>query len=526
MNCSGKHASRVLPRFISSNVNLSGMDVSSISLRETLGRVSFVGAGDVTASRFCCDSRKVFPGDVFVAVSGPNLDGHRFVDTAVAAGAAAVIVERPNPRINVPQCVVADSRAAFAHVCMAQYGQPEKSLTVAGITGTNGKTTSTWLLRSILETASKQTGLLGTIEYSNGRVKSDATLTTPEPTQVAMYFSQMVAEQTSHCVMEISSHALDQRRCAAVPLSVAAITNITQDHFDYHGDSQRYRTAKSLIANLLLPGAPLLVGIDDLGCRIVLDQLPSATRTLTFGFDSTAQVRAEVIARSAHHQVIRLALLTGTVELQTDLVGNHNVLNLLTAAAMAEQMGVDGDVIRSGLERVSHVPGRMERINIGQPFCVLVDYAHTPDGIAHCLATAKSLTQGRVVLVFGAGGNRDAEKRPLMARAAEGANVVIVTSDNPRAEVPQRIIDEICTGFTSMDHVRTCVDRQQAIRMAFESAVAGDVVVIAGRGHESIQQIGDRRISFDDRKVAQRILREMALSGPFSSPQIPTAIPA
>jgi UDP-N-acetylmuramoyl-L-alanyl-D-glutamate--2,6-diaminopimelate ligase len=507
-------------------MNLSGMEVSSLSLRETLGPVSFVSAGDVVASSFCCDSRNLRPGEVFVAVPGKSHDGHGFIEAAVSAGASAVMVERPHARINIPQCVVPDVRAAFAKICLAQHGNPQRNVTVAGVTGTNGKTTSTWLLRAILESAGRTTGLLGTIEYSNGRARSAAALTTPDPPQIAHLFADMAKQRASHCVMEISSHALDQRRCAALPLAVAAITNITRDHFDYHGDVRNYRTAKSRIADLLQPGAPLLIGVDDPGCRAVLDLLPSSTNVTTFGFTETAQTRVELTSATPRSQTLRMHLKSGTVEFISSLVGRHNALNLLTAAAMAEQLGMDLPIIADSLSAVTEIPGRMERIDLGQPFTILVDYAHTPDGITHCLATARALTPGRVILVFGAGGDRDREKRPLMAQAASPADSIIVTSDNPRSESPTKIIDEICQGFASLDHVQTCVDRNLAIQMAAKMAQPGDVVIIAGRGHESIQQIGTRSISFDDRKVTRRILRELQASRSDSEHRVPNAVPA
>ena len=502
------------------------MEVSSLSLRETLGPVSFVSAGDVVASSFCCDSRNLRPGEVFVAVPGKSHDGHGFIEAAVSAGASAVMVERPHARINIPQCVVPDVRAAFAKICLAQHGNPQRNVTVAGVTGTNGKTTSTWLLRAILESAGRTTGLLGTIEYSNGHTRSAAALTTPAPPQIAHLFADMAKQRASHCVMEMSSHALDQRRCAALPLAVAAITNITRDHFDYHGDAGHYRTAKSRIADLLQPGAPLLIGIDDPGCRAVLDLLPSSANVTSFGFTEIAQTRVELVSATPRSQTLRIHLKSGTIEFVSSLVGRHNALNLLTAAAMAEQLGVDLPIIADSLSTVTEIPGRMERIDLGQPFTVLVDYAHTPDGITHCLATARALTRGRVTLVFGAGGDRDRDKRPLMAQAASPADSIIVTSDNPRSESPSKIIDEICQGFSSLEHVQTCIDRNMAIQKAVSMAQPGDVVIIAGRGHESIQQIGSRSISFDDRKVARRILRELQTLRSDSDHRVPSAVPA
>lgn len=487
------------------------MEANSISLRETLGPVSFVSSGDVTAADFCCDSRNLRPGDVFVAIPGASVDGHRFVESAAAAGAAAVIVERPNPRISIPQCVVPDVRAAYSRICMAQLGHPEKYLTIAGVTGTNGKTTTSWLLRGILEAANRITGLLGTIEYSDGVHRSEAHLTTPPPQHLAQMLARMARQNASHCVMELSSHALDQRRAAGLSLSAAAITNVTRDHFDYHGTEYNYHLAKSRIAQLLKPDVPLLLGIDSPGCRHIRSHLPNSVPIRTFGFDGDADLRVETLSSSARSQQLRLNLATGTVDIETSLVGCHNALNVLTAASMAEQLGVSLSVISDAIEQVSSVPGRMERIDAGQPFTVLVDYAHTPDGIVHCIATARALTAGRVILVFGAGGNRDREKRPLMAQAAMAADAVYVTSDNPRGESPLAIIDEICAGFAASQPYQTIPDRNTAIMAAIQSANAGDVVLIAGRGHERVQMIGDRSICFDDRKVAMRHLRELLL---------------
>ena len=485
------------------------MDVRAISLRASLGAVSFVGTGDIIASQFCCDSRRVQPGDVFVAMRGSRIDGHRHLEAAIAAGAVSVIVERPSSHINVPQCVVADTRAAFARICLARLGSPQRSINITGVTGTNGKTTTTWLLRSILETAGRTTGLLGTLEYFDGRTAEQASLTTPDPEQLAQYMAQMAQNQVTDCVMEISSHALDQQRCAGIRLTAAAITNITQDHFDYHGDAEKYRAAKLQIVSLLAGEKPILLGIDDAGCQAIRKQLTPDRNVITFGFTSDAKMRVETLSYSQTGQSLRLFLDSGTVEVYTALVGRHNALNLLAAAALAEQSGVATRDIRDGLERVLHVPGRMELINAGQPFAVFVDYAHTPDGIAQCVATSRLLTSGRVILAFGAGGDRDRHKRPLMAQAAQGADQIVVTSDNPRSESPARIIADILDGFDSNHRVLSFVDRQQGIREALRLAQPGDVVIIAGRGHEKTQHIRDRRISFDDRRVTRRLLVEL-----------------
>ena len=485
------------------------MEVRSISLRASLGAVSFVGTGDIVASRFCSDSRQVQPGDIFVALRGSKIDGHQHIESAIAHGAAGVIVERPCSRIGVPQCIVADTRTAYARICMECFGSPQQALNIIGVTGTNGKTTTTWLLRSILETAGRSTGMLGTLEHFDGRTSEAATLTTPNCEQLARYMARMHRNQVTDCVMEISSHALHQHRCAGIRLNAAAITNISQDHFDYHGNAENYRAAKLRIASLIEDGKPVLLGIDDAGCQAILKQLPDSRKTLTFGVDPSADLRMESLHISNSGQMLRLQLQHASIEIETTLHGQHNALNLLTAAALAEQLGVAPNHICEGLERVTHVPGRMERIDAGQAFSVFIDYAHTPDGIGKCVATARSLTAGRVILAFGAGGDRDRSKRPLMAVAARHADFVVVTSDNPRSESPKQIIDDIVIGFDGPHQFVTCIDRQQGIREAIKMAQPGDVVVIAGRGHEKDQQIGNRSISFDDRRVTRRLLIEL-----------------
>lgn len=479
-----------------------------ISLRQALGAVSFVDCGDIEVRGLSCDSRTIRRGDLFVALPGVRTDGRDCAADAVRQGASAVLTQLPLSGIGVPQCVVRDVRAAWARLCMVWHQVPIDTLCVTGITGTNGKTTCTWLLRSILQAAGHATGLLGTIEYNDGRASQPAALTTPDAAELARLFSRMTQHRTRHCVMEISSHAIDQRRCHAVPLSAAAITNITQDHFDYHGTAEHYRRTKARIANLLKSGAPLLVGVDDPGCRRVLDELPSETTVITFGLQSGAVLQGSVLARQGDITRLQLQLQGARLEVCTPLAGRHNLQNCLAAAGLAEQLGVHPDQIVAGLEQVRSVPGRMERISAGQDFEVYVDYAHTPDGLRHCLQTVREQTPGRVICVFGAGGDRDRQKRPLMAQATESADIVIVTSDNPRSEHPALIISEIMAGFRSLDHVQQDPDRAAAIRRALQLARSGDSVVIAGRGHESMQQIGARQICFDDRRVARRLLQE------------------
>ena len=485
------------------------MECYRIALSRTLGAVSFVGCGDLRISRATCDSRVVRPGDLFVAISGSTNDGRAFISDAIRRGAAAILSEQPVPGLSIPQCVVPNSRAAYARLSMALRSNPASDLKIAGVTGTNGKTTVTWLLRAIIEASGAPAGLLGTIEYSDGVHSEPASLTTPDSDLLGHWFSRMRQNSVRYCATEISSHALDQRRCAALELSAAAITNVTRDHLDYHTDAASYRRAKSLIGELLHEDAPLFLCIDDPGCRLLQPELLRPQNVIWYGTQNDAHLKATLLQSDPYGMQLSLGLRTGSVAVRTALTGKHNIQNLLAAAALAEQLEIPHEAIVAGLEGITAIPGRLERIDAGQPFHAFVDYAHTPDGLAECLRTVRSTTEGRVICVFGAGGNRDRDKRPLMAQAAEAADVVVVTSDNPRNERPGQIIEDICGGFSQLDKVIVCPDRAMAITRAVGQATAGDSVVIAGRGHERTQQIANRSICFDDRKVLRGALLRM-----------------
>lgn len=489
------------------------MDDRKISLRRTLGAVSFVDCGDLHVGEISCDSRSIRRGQLFVAIPGTTADGRYYVQQAVAAGAAAVLLEKPVSGLPVPQCIVPDVRAAWARLCLATHRIAADAVQMVGVTGTNGKTTTTWLLRSILEAAGHPTALLGTIEYHDGRESRPARLTTPDASELAEFIAHLVRIGTRHCVMEISSHAIVQRRCAALPLQVAAVTNVTQDHFDYHGNLENYIDAKSGIARLLKANQPLLYCLDDPGCRQLIQKVPAGTPMISFGTESCdAVLNATTREINGSVQRVEMRLQNASLTISTHLAGRHNVLNCLVAAGLAEQLGIDSASIIAGIERIVCVPGRMERIQAGQPFEVFVDYAHSPDGLRHCVRSVRELVPGKVICVFGAGGDRDRKKRPLMAQAAQAADIVIVTSDNPRSEKPSDIIGDILSGFDGTCRFESRVDRSEAIRLALSLAHPGDAVVVAGRGHESMQQIGTRQISFDDRRVVRRLLLELMSS--------------
>ncbi|MFN5907531.1 MAG: UDP-N-acetylmuramoyl-L-alanyl-D-glutamate--2,6-diaminopimelate ligase [Planctomyces sp.] len=480
-----------------------------VSIRDSPCPVGFLDCGDLEGRRFVSDSRDVRRGDIFVALRGRQTDGHQWAAAAVELGAAGLIVEQPLPELAVPQAIVLSTRQVWSWLALAQEGFPQRDLRCSGLTGTNGKSTVAWLLRGMLRQSGVRTGLIGTIEYHDGQETRPAGLTTPDPPVLARLLRQMRQAGTTDCEKEISSHALEQQRCSSLQLAVAAITNVTHDHLDYHGTFENYLQAKLQIAALLHPEAPLLVGFDDVALRVAVQQLKDV-RVLGFGFGAECPFSVSIEEAGADGQRLRLKLQSGELSVSTSLPGRHNALNILLAAGMAEVLGLGTEQIRAGVEQSGSVPGRFERIDSTQPFQVYVDYAHTPDGIRRVIEAAREMCGNRVLVVFGAGGERDREKRPLMAAAATLADEVIVTSDNARSESPAAIVDEICSGFPVGRQVQRVLDREAAIRTALQSAAAGDVVLILGRGHEQTQWIGTRQIAFDDRRVTTRLLRELS----------------
>ena len=491
------------------------------SLQQLLPGGYWVGAADVAVRHVTADSRHVKPGDLFVAIRGARVDAHDHLQQAASGGAVAAVVERHVETAAVPQYVVPCSSTAYARLCMHQQIGSALPPACVGVTGTNGKTTTTFMLRSILQAAGLQTGLIGTIETCDGVEQQPSTMTTPTADVIARHVRSMLNRGTSHCVVEISSHALVQKRCAGLDLSAAAITNITQDHFDYHRTEESYRAAKAKIVELLHPDAPLLINMDDKGCRSVLPHVAAHCPMITYSTeDRAAELKATSIRRTHRSQRVSLQLAQGTAEFRLRLIGRHNVSNSLAAAGLAEQLGVRLKHIVAGLEAIAAVPGRLERVNEGQPFQVLVDYAHTPDALSRSLETIREFVPGRLICVFGAGGDRDRTKRPLMGSAASAADFAIVTADNPRSEPPQDIIRDIASGFSSGTSFSCEPDRRQAIAQAIRTAEPGDVVLIAGKGHEDTQEVCGQYSKFDDRDVARQILLQG--SAEHSPPSLPS----
>jgi UDP-N-acetylmuramoyl-L-alanyl-D-glutamate--2,6-diaminopimelate ligase len=449
------------------------------------------------------DARAAGPGSLFFCVPGTKSDGHEFAAEAVANGAVALVVERPL-ELDVPQLVVEDARGAMAAAADEVFGRPTEELQVAAVTGTNGKTTTAFLLYSILAAAGRRPGLLGTIESRVGGERRPAIRTTPEAIDLQRAFREMLDVGDRSCAMEATSHGSELGRLDRVRFAVLVFTNLTQDHLDFHGTIERYFDAKRRLFTERRPPAAVNVG-DPYGRRLA-DELRELghDRLVTFGFANDADLRPEELELGQSGARFR----AGGLDLETRLRGRFNVENVLGALAAGRLLGLPDDTIARGIAELRGVPGRFEAVDEGQSFTVLVDYAHTPDSLENVLRTARDLTQNRLVCVFGCGGDRDRGKRPLMGRiAAELADLAIVTSDNPRSEEPDAIIAEILEGAGEGLEVEP--DRRGAIARAIDGAQEGDVVVIAGKGHEQGQQFHDRTVPFDDREVAREALRRL-----------------
>jgi len=464
------------------------------------------------------DSRRVTPGNIFVAVEGYAADGHDFIPDAVARGASAVVYQDDHSAQLVPDHVTAiavpDSRRAAAEIAAEFWDHPSENLTLVGVTGTNGKTTTAFLVDSIFRAGGVRTGLVSTTARFIAGKQLAADRTTPDSVELQELLAQMRDADVTHVTMEVSSHGLALDRTWMCQFDAAVFTNLSQDHLDFHADLDDYFAAKlRLFTDYVALAEPskcmvAIVNIDDAaGVRI---REMTAARTVTYGLDPAAMVTA------ANAQIgpegIELRLILPEVEplaVKLKLTGEFNLYNALAAAACGWGLGIEPQQIGTGLERLDQVPGRFERIDEGQDFTVIVDYAHTPDALDSVLRAARALRPGRLLCVFGCGGDRDRGKRPQMGRIATSiADFTIITSDNPRSEDPQAIIDEIVAGATGGDYT-TEADRQQAIFEAVAQCRAGDILVIAGKGHETCQIIGDETIAFDDREVAREALSQL-----------------
>ena len=495
---------------------MSGEAVPTVRLLEALTDKRVLGQLPAEIRGVAYDSRKVAPGEIFVAIPGLKQDGRRYVEDALARGATAVVLEGADllEGRSVGRVLVGSTRAALARLADAYFGHPSGSLTVIGITGTNGKTTTSYLVDGLLAAQGRRTGLIGTVQYRIGALSIPAGQTTPEALETQQLLRRMVDDGVTGVSMEVSSHALALSRVEGIDFDVAVFTNLTQDHLDFHVTMDAYRDAKRHLFALLAAGhkptRTAVVNADDPSGLAMVADLP--LHTVTYGVRGRADVRPTRWSSGAEGIRMNVRTPAGHLDIASPLVGEHNVENLLAATGVGVALGMEPALIARALGSVASVPGRFERVEAGQPFLVVVDYAHTPDALERTLETARKLRgpSGRLAVVFGCGGDRDRGKRPLMGGiAARLADRVWVTSDNPRSEPPEAIIADIVTGIPggiAIDRHETIPDRKAAIQRALAWAGAGDVVVIAGKGHETYQIIGSDVLPFDDRAQARAAL--------------------
>jgi UDP-N-acetylmuramoyl-L-alanyl-D-glutamate--2,6-diaminopimelate ligase len=457
------------------------------------------------------DSRQVERGDLFIALKGQKTAGSDFAVDAIGRGAVAVVAEQPPAQsVNVPWVVVTDARAAMAELAAEFYGHPSRAMKVVGITGTNGKTTTAYLLHAVFEAAGIKTGLIGTVSYLVGDRTIAASRTTPESPDVQRMFRLMVDSGCGGCVMEVSSHALALRRVDRTRFAAGVFTNLTRDHLDYHGDMESYFTAKRRLFDMLPEGAPAVINLDDPRGDVLRK---SAARALTYAINKPADVTPGPLSFTWAGLEFDVRSPLGTVHVKSRLVGRPNVSNILATVATAAALDLPTPAIERGLAGLDGVPGRFQVVSDSRDrIAVVVDYAHTDDALKNLLETARPLAQGRLITVFGCGGDRDRTKRPLMgAVAARLSDLVVITSDNPRSEDPARIIEEIKLGIQMPPERATTpffaiVDRKEAIQFAIKTAQPGDLVLLAGKGHEKTQVIGHRELPFDEVAIAREAL--------------------
>ena len=467
--------------------------------------VASAGSLQIEVGGVQCDSRRIRSGEVFVAVHGHQEDGLRYVPAALAKGAVAVVSDAPPPAGAHNWIQVRDARRVLAQLACTLHGHPSRSLAIHAITGTNGKTTVCWLTRDMLRAGGRNPGLISTVqcEYAGREIK--ASRTTPDACELQTLLASMRAAGCDSVTMEVSSHAIDQQRVGGIHFASAAFTNLSRDHLDYHHDMESYfRVKERFFMNLAVehPGAHAILNADDPSGRRLIESLPArGLAAVTYGFDPSAEICATNLQLSAEGTRFTLITPAGRAAVQAHLLGRYNVANILCATALACKAGVLFDRIVGVIESVQPRWGRLERVVAPLPATVFVDYAHTDDALDKVLTTLREITRGRLIAVFGCGGNRDRTKRPIMGRvASEKADHVVVTSDNPRTEDPQAIIDEIVAGIPAGRSYETILDRRDAILAALRLGKAGDIILIAGKGHETTQEFANRSIPFDDRE--------------------------
>ena len=457
------------------------------------------------------DSRQVVPGGIFIAIPGWNFDGHDYIPEALERGAAAILHERPldayRPDVAYFRC--SSTPLAQGLIWREFYEMPDDALEVLGVTGTNGKTTTAFLLEHIFSCAGRPCGLISTVEYRDGKTRCESTNTTPGSRRIYGLLAAMRDNGLRAAAMELSSHALDQQRAAGLHLAAGIFTNLTGDHLDYHGDMEHYYLAKrKMFTDLLRPEGVAVINVDDAYGARLARELDGKCRVETFGATEAAKWRIAQMELAADHAAFRLESCEAAYDVSSNLIGAHNVHNLAGVIVAALARGIEPAAVDRALRERIVVPGRLESWHRSDGAAFFVDYAHTDDALENVLGTLRPLTRNRLVVVFGAGGNRDRTKRPRMGRAASAADALIVTTDNPRSEDPAEIIREIVSGIPAGTKYEIVPDRREAIRRAFEFATAGDCVLIAGKGHEDYQEIAGVKHHFSDREILTELLAE------------------
>ncbi len=483
-----------------------------------LPRVTTAGSLDAEVSGITASSKEAAPGMIFAAIRGTTMDGHRYINDALAAGASAILAESAQPSDYAAQATwlhVADSRAALSTLASVFAGHPWKEMKLAGVTGTNGKTTSAFLLHHIMKTAWHRAGLLGTILVDDGENQETAKHTTPGSIELSAMLGRMLANGCRGVAMEVSSHGIHQKRISAIGFDACIFTNLTQDHLDYHGTMDAYFKAKSAWFHALAtdpmgkkPSA--IINMDDAYGAELAASLDGKMPVIRFGFSVACDFRANNFRQSPRGMEFELAAKGKTYLVRAPLIGRFNVYNLLAAIAAASACGIRPRDAVATLANAPQVPGRMENVGNAGGTTVFVDYAHTPDALENACRTLRELNPRRLVTVFGCGGDRDKSKRPLMAAAAAlHSDACVITSDNPRSEEPGQIIREIEAGMGGKTYL-SFQDRAEAIALTVQGSLSGDIVLIAGKGHETTQQFATETIDFDDRKHASKALRDRA----------------
>jgi UDP-N-acetylmuramoyl-L-alanyl-D-glutamate--2,6-diaminopimelate ligase len=477
-------------------------------LREVLQNVSIREISDIDnilIKKIVFDSRKIEDDTLFVAIKGFTQDGHSYLTEAEQKGAVAAVVEKKNPNISIPQIVVKNSRKELARIAANFYSPELSKMRLIGITGTNGKTTTSYLIRAIMEAAGIESGLIGTIGYDVAGEHIKAWNTTPESVDIFAMLSKMYQKGQKGCVLEVSSHALSLNRVDFLNFEVAVFTNLTQDHLDFHKNFENYFNAKKKLFNHIRMGGHAVINIDDpYGNRLLKDIKQDI---ITFSTSKPATVQALAWKSTMEGLSIQIKTSIGEINVITPLIGQFNVENIIAATTSGMAMNFDLKTIKNGIEKVKRIPGRLETIKIDHKRTVIIDYSHTPDSLQKSLKVLRELTLTTLWVVFGCGGDRDSAKRPIMGKIAEDfADHIVITSDNPRSESPESIVDMIMQGISNSENIHIELNRYNAIKYALDHSKPGDTILIAGKGHEDYQEIKGKKYPFDDRKVVEELL--------------------